>query len=100
MGDLGLCLCTLYRVQQFPPTLRAVNRTQFISYVILFNLLLAWAQTETLLSARADPAAGGAGLQSVRSYFSTMSVSQCATGLERSRALRYAISKVRQVFPK
>ena len=42
----------------------------------------------------------GAGLQSVRSYSSTMSVSQCATGLERSRALRYAISKVRQVFPK
>ena len=41
----------------------------------------------------------GAGLRSVRSY-STMSVSQCATGLERSRALRYAISKVRQVFPK
>ena len=42
----------------------------------------------------------GAGLQSVRSYSSTMSVSQCATGLERSRALRYAISNVRQVFPK
>ena len=42
----------------------------------------------------------GAGLRSVRSYSSTMSVSQCATGLERSRALRYAISKVRQVFPK
>lgn len=41
----------------------------------------------------------GAGLKSVHSY-STMSVSQCATGLERSRALRYAISKVRQVFPK
>ena len=41
----------------------------------------------------------GAGLRSVRSY-STMSVSQCATGLERSRALRYAISKVRQVFPR
>lgn len=58
MGDLGLRFCTLYRVQQFPPTLRAVHWTHFISYVILFSLLLALAQTETLLSARADPAAG------------------------------------------
>lgn len=45
MGDLGLCLCTLYRVQQFPPAFRAVHWTHFISYVILFNLLLALAQT-------------------------------------------------------
>lgn len=98
MGDLGLCLCTLYRVQQFPPTFRAVHWTHFISYVILFNLLLALAQTGH--SFPPEPIRlPGSGPATVRSY-STMSVSQCATGLERSRALRYAISKVRQVFPK
>ena len=45
MGDLGLRFCTFYRIQQFPSTLRAIHWTHFISYVILFNLLLALAQT-------------------------------------------------------
>lgn len=58
IGDLGLRFCAFYRIQQFPSTLRAIHWTHFISYVISFRLLLAWAQTSTLLSARADPAAG------------------------------------------
>lgn len=45
MGDLRLRFHTAYRIQQLSPALRAVNRTHFLFYVILFRLLFAWTQT-------------------------------------------------------
>ena len=45
-GDLGPCLCTLYCVQQLPPPHFGQYTGRILSlYVILFNLLLALAQT-------------------------------------------------------
>lgn len=94
-----LCFCSRNCVHEFPPAQWAVDRAQSTHQSIVFSLLFLLLQRVTLLSV--DAKSDWVEWCDLKCCcYSTISVSHPATGRDRRRAFRYAISKVRQVLPR